>query len=226
VGTISVAHRVAVFQQTPRAASTVHDPVPAPTPPSTGSTLWADLSNYTGPLDPVGCNDLKNAGYVGIIVQAITGLNNKSWTRQQLSTAVDQGLRIAGYVWAFKTVDVTPRLRMYDGFQLESLWLDVEGDAYIGYPSIESIDRDLALCDAYTGLPTGIYSGKWFFDLMGWSASDRWADRLLWDSDYDGVPDVDHGFTPYGGWTSRAIKQFAGTSRIGRVDQIDLNVMR
>lgn len=219
MSTISVGQRVTVFQQTPR-AGTVQQPVP------TAQTLWADLSNYTGPLDPAGCDDLKQAGYVGIIVQAITGLNNKSWTWQQLSTAVAQGLRIAGYVWAFKSIDVASRLRMYDGFRLESLWLDVEGDSYVGYPTVKSINRDLALCDAYMKGRTGIYSGKWFFDLMGWSGSNRWADRLLWDSDYDGVPDVDHGFTPYGGWTSRAIKQFAGTSAIGQVQQIDLNVMR
>lgn len=187
----------------------------------TGSTLWVDGSNYTGTLTPRMCHDLKQAGYVGMIIQAITGFNGQTFTRQQLQMCLDQGLRIQGYVWSFGSVDVASRLRMFDGFRIEALWLDVEDDA----STVRTVNRDLALCDAYMGRPTGVYSGKWMFDRKGWSKHRYWADRLLWNAVYDGVPDVNYGFVPYGGWTSQAIKQFAGTSSIGSLQQVDLNVM-
>lgn len=44
-------------------------------------------------------------------------------------------------------------------------------------------------------------------------------------SDYDYVADLNANFHPYGGWTARQAKQFAGTSQIGRLGQIDLNIL-
>lgn len=113
------------------------------------------------------------------------------------------------------------RLAMFDGFRLEAVWLDVE---QAGLTQAD-IDRDLALIDSYTGRLTGCYTGKWYFDQQGWSQHTWWSDRPLWDSNYTGVPEVGSGFKPYGGWTWPTITQFQGTSAIGSVQQIDLNVM-
>lgn len=163
---------------------------------------------------------------MGAIVQAITGADGRTFTRQQLTVLVRNGLRIQGYLWCFPgstIASVQSRLAMFDGFTLEGLWLDVEQDGLVQ----SDVDRDLVLCDAYTHRPksTGIYSGHWFFVKQGWLTLTRWADRRLWESNYDDVADVAVHFTPYGGWTRPAIKQYMGTSSIGSVHQIDLDVM-
>ncbi len=231
--TLTVARRAAVQQQVQVGQLPQH-PLP---PPVTGEELWVDCSNYTGPLTDHGCADLKAAGYVGIIAQAITGLDGKTYTRQQLAAALRNGLRIAGYIWCFPVASVSSRLLMFDGFPLEFLALDVEQAGL----SIANVDRDLALCDEYmvaqgmvpTGLskdsfrllhPTIIYTARWFFAQQGWLGLTRWSERPLWEALYDGIPDVSVGFWPYGGWTKMTIKQWRGTSNVGEVQQVDLNV--
>jgi hypothetical protein len=116
-------------------------------PPVAGGELWVDCSNYTGNLTDQGCADLKAAGYVGVIIQAITGLDGVSYTRQQLAACVHNGLRIAGYVWCFPFAapgSMLTRLGMFDGYRLEFLALDVEEAGTRKF----DVDRDLALCDA------------------------------------------------------------------------------
>lgn len=162
---------------------------------------------------------------VGVIIQAITGTNGISWTKQQLQACVRNGLRIQAYVWVFagdtaRSMDF--RLAMLNGFNIERLWADVE-DAGI---TRADVDRDLKLCDTYLGQPAGIYTGKWVFDQHGWSHQSWWSHRDLWASIYDGVADPDVGFIPFHGWTRCVMKQHAGTSSIGSVHQIDLDVLR
>lgn len=172
-----------------------------------------------------GCAELKAAGIVGCIIQPIVGLDGNTYTTQQLDACRRNGLRIQAYVWAFPGVHstVASRLFMLEGFDLEALWLDVEDEGL----TIADVDRSLAACDLYMGGKlTGVYSGRWFFENQDWLGLTKWSDRPLWDSRFDGVADVDAGFVPYGGWTQCAIKQYRGTSSIGSVHQIDLNVMR
>jgi hypothetical protein len=153
---------------------------------------------------------------VGVIIQAVTGLDSKSYTRQQLAMCRTNGLRTQGYVFPG---GLAAKLARFDGHALEALWLDVE------LPITEAaVNAALIQCDAYTGQRTGLYSGKWFFDQQGWSHHSYWASRPLWDSHYNGVAVTQQGFVPYGGWTSCVIKQYAGTSAIGSVHQIDLDV--
>lgn len=216
--TLTFVQQAAAQQQVSR-----HVVAPVP-PPPTAPTLWVDMSNYSGALTEGMLDDLWAAGYVGTVVQAITGLNGISYTLQQLDALTRRGFRIAGYVWCFpgaSTQSMKSRLSLFDGFPLEFLALDVEE---VGL-SRADVDRDLLLCDQYTGKKTWIYSGAWFFDLQGWHNQTWWADRELWDSSYDHVPDVAKGFVPYGGWTRRRMKQFEGTSSIGRLHQIDLNIL-
>jgi hypothetical protein len=197
---------------------------PVATDPPTGPALWVDASNYSGAFTDAHCADLKTAGVVGVIVQAITGLDGVSYTRQQLLACVRNGLRIQGYVWCFpgaSQASMRGRLAMLDGFALEALWLDVEQAGL----KIADVDRDLGLCDAYLSELTGIYSGRWFFAQQGWLGVTKWSGRPLWDSNYNGVPVVGAGFVPYGGWTKPVVSQYQGTSSIGRVQQIDLDVM-
>lgn len=199
-----------------------HQPPSAPLPGA--STLWVDMSNWTKELTSGMLDDLRAAGYVGAIVQAITGNDGISYTSRQLAALSIGRFRIAGYLWCFPGASpssIQGRLAMFDGYALEFLALDVE---QVGV-SRADVDRDLAECDSYRGTPTWIYSGKWFFDLQGWSGQNWWAERSLWDSAYDGNPDLAAGFVPYGGWVSRRMKQFMGTSSVGRLQQVDLNML-
>lgn len=111
---------------------------------------------------------------------------------------------------------------MFDGYTLEALFLDVEEAGL----HRADVDRDLAVCGKYSGQVTGIYTGKWFFDQQGWSGETWWSAHPLWVSIFNSVADVDVGFKPFHGWTQCQMKQFQGTSSIGEVSQIDLNVMR
>lgn len=177
--------------------------------------LWVDISNYSKELTDQGCADLKAAGVVGVIIQAVTGLDGLSYTRQQLDAATRNGLRIAGYVFPG---GLATKLAMFDGYTIEFLWLDLELPI-----SIHAVDQALAMCDAYLGKLTGIYSGRWFFAQQGWLSLTRWSNRALWDSNYDGDPVLADDFRPYGGWTSCVVKQYHGTTDIGAVHELDLD---
>lgn len=198
-----------------------------PQPKPTSLTLGIDVSNYSGALSSGQVDDLKKAGYGLVIVQAITGLDGKSYTSQQLATCHGMFMRVQGYVWCFPNetaASVNSRLNMFNGFPLERIWLDVEQAGV----TVKDVNLALSLCDLYMGndTPTGIYSGKWFFDAQKWTNRSFWANRPLWDSNYDGVADPDVNFRPYGGWDRCEIKQFRGTSTVAGIPNVDINVAR
>lgn len=189
----------------------------------TGREFWIDASNWSKELTDEGCAGLKSAGVVGVIIQAITGNDGISYTRQQLDACRRNGLRIAGYCWCFPgdtRASIQSRLAMFDGYTLESLWLDVE---QVGL-HIADVTRDLAIMDLYFGRPVGVYTARWFWQQQGWLGWTAWSDRPLWTANYDSNPDTTVDFVPFGGWTSTVIKQFVGTSAIGTVSQIDLDM--
>lgn len=193
-------------------------PVASDPAPAAGPQLWVDASNYTGPLSDQQCADLKAAGVVGVIVQAWP-----PYCAQQLDACRRNGLRIQGYYFVYPgdtKAGLRQRLTQLDGYAIEALWCDVE----IAGLTESLVNTALLAGDAYTGKRTGVYSGKWFFDQQGWSHQSYWSGRPLWDSNYDGQPVLDANFRPYGGWTSCVIKQFRGTSDVGSVHEIDLDV--
>jgi GH25 family lysozyme M1 (1,4-beta-N-acetylmuramidase) len=176
-------------------------------PHPAGTPYGVDLSNFQGTLTQATIDSLKDQNCSFVIVQAITGLDGRSYTRQQLQAAVDAGLEVQGYIWCFPgdtESSLTGRLSMFDGFAITQLWLDVEQAGV----SVQDVNRALAICDAHIGKKTHIYTGKWFFDQQGWSGQALWSDRLLWDAHYDGNPDPDANFQPYGGWDRCEIKQY------------------
>lgn len=184
------------------------------------------MANYTKDLTDQGCADLLAAGVVGCIIQAVTGVNGLSYTRQQLDACQRNGLRIQGYVWVFPN-DTKPsmgsRLAMFDGFTLEALWCDVE---QMGVKEAD-VDRDLIACDAFMGgAVTGIYTGHYVFIDNGWTRVTKWSHRPLWLANYDGIPDPDIGFVPFSGWTQCQMKQYQGSTSLKSVTEIDLNIAR
>lgn len=186
-----------------------------------------DASNYTGAFTGQMMQDLKAAGVVGVIIQAIAppAPYPPGVTSQQCQVAVANGLRIQGYVWCFpgeSAVSVDTRLRLFDNYPVEKLWADIEQSGL----SKRDGDTLVSRCDLYNrNQRTGVYSGKWFFDQQGWSGHSYWADRDLWDAHYDNQANTNVDFVPYGGWDHCVVKQFRGTSDIGHVHEIDLDVM-
>lgn len=167
--------------------------------------------------------DARAAGVYGFILQAITGLDGKTYTAQQCQMARDYGFELMGYIWTFpgeSSASIDSRLYMFNGMPLRKLWADVEQKG----TKPADITLILKRCDHY--LPTqrtGVYTAKWFWDQERLPSS--WSDRDLWDANYDDLADPKVGFVPFGGWTWCVVKQFHGTTDIGSLHQIDLDVM-
>jgi len=107
-------------------------------------------------------------------------------------------------------------LASLDGLPVARWWLDVEdvdrGRAWTPEQRIAYVQRAL---DAFAaaGVFAHIYTGGWFWrPYMADAGAFVRQGRKLWNSWYDGDPDVDG--LPYGGWTAAnvAIEQFEGTS--------------
>jgi len=191
----------------------IHPPQP---PVAPREQYLIDVSNYQGVLTDKWFDEWSAKGFSGIIVQAVTGMDGHTLTARQLRKAEEKGWEINGYIWCTGEAPVTNRrLQLFEGIPIIDLWLDVE-DMHL-LPS--DVDNDFQLCDEYMGKKCGMYTGKWVFDRLGWSHRNYWSDRGLWVSIYDGSPDVNKGFVPFGGWEQCLMKQYTDTP-------LDLNVRR
>lgn len=200
-------------------------------------TLAVDCSNFTDPLTPDAVQALKAAGVEVVIVQAVDPPPGfpAGVTRNQIQACLDGGLTVDAYVWLWFDLDVTDtqrKLGLLSGLTIRQLWLDVEDTAAVKYDQATceaKVTAALVECDAFvttSGEKTGIYSGRWFWaDRRYMGNSNAFADRELWDANYDQVADAAVGFVPYGGWRDARIKQFRGTTSVGGVGGLDLNVL-
>jgi hypothetical protein len=154
----------------------------------------------------------ESMGFHGLIVQCVG-----EFVDQQCSSAISRGWDLAGYVWN----GYPERLSMFDPYKDNMAFIadDIEMATGLIEPTIGNVNNTLAACDDYLGIPAWIYTGKWVFDQLNWSNQSTWSNRNLWVSIYDGKPDIDVGFSPFGGWTHADMKQFTSTP-------IDLNVFR
>ncbi len=142
--------------------------------------------------------------------------------RQQAEAAVAAGLRLEAYTFLEFESDpewwVHEALGRLDGLYVARWWLDVEdtehGRTWTPAQRVAYVQRAL---DAFAaaGVFAHVYSGAWFWR-PSMADTDAFArqGRKLWNSWYDGDPNVDG--LPYGGWTAAdvAIEQFEGTSLV------------
>lgn len=199
--------------------------------------LAVDMSNFTDPLSPAALQGFKAAGIGHVIVQAIDPPPNypRGRTRAQIQACLDAGLTVDAYVWLWFDLDandIQRKLHLLDGLSVRQLWLDVEDTASINYSQAAceaKVSDALAACDAYptlSGARTGVYSGRWFWlDRRYMGNCTTFADRLLWDANYDDVADTRLGYLPYGGWGHATIKQFRGSTAVAGIGGLDLNVL-
>ncbi len=193
------------------------------------SALAVDMSNWTDALTPANLQGLKDAGVTHAIVQAVDAPTPfpPTRTRDQVQAWVD------AYVWLWFDLgpdDISRKLALLDGLAIRKLWLDVEDTAAVKYDQAATeagVAMALRLCDQR--LPgSGIYTGRWFWNDPRYMANTAaFADRELWDANYDDVADAALGFVPYGGWTvdQVRIKQFRGTTTLAGIGGLDLNVL-
>jgi hypothetical protein len=214
--------------------------VPPEQPPTLLLPRAVDVSNYTSALTVSALNNWRNQYDIGlVIVQSLDAERfPHSKTVTQLLACQMVGIATDIYVYPFFANGVGDcAMRLNEarkaGVPIRRVWLDVEDvdpsqRAWTPSQRIDMVRRWLEACDAFPASvrPAGVYSGRWYWASPSYmDNSTAFSDRPLWDSDYDGVPDVNHGFTPYGGWTSRAIKQHIGSSVLGGVSGVDQNVL-
>ncbi len=139
-------------------------------------------------------------------------------TREQIASARTNGCTVGGYMWLY--ADWESRQQVRDvlalarecNLDLPVLWIDYEPYTDDTMPTLEQLREAIIECRAL-GVRPGIYTGGWC-----WIHGDVLTDVPLWAAQYDGIPDPDV-FTPFGGWTQCAIKQYSA-------EGIDLNIAR
>lgn len=132
--------------------------------------------------------------------------NNLDIARLQLSTALEAGCTVSGYIWCYWHLSPTEHaqqaLSVADGFPLARVWFDCEDDPAGQLDDWLSQAVDLA---ERRGQRCGVYARKSWWQANGDS---RGFTRLpLWVAQYDGIPELDI-VGVFGGWARAAGKQW------------------
>lgn len=188
--------------------------------------LGVDMSKWGGPLTADEATCLLLNGVQVAIIGSGPG-NYGQYTEQQASAALAAGMAVEGYTfleWGY-TADIWVRtaIQRFGAIRPARLWIDVEDTAIS--PPLDWESYVLTALDEVRahGIETGIYTGRWYW--VGHLHDSRsFAAEKLWNSWYDGDPDIDG--LPYGGWTeaSVAIEQYQGTTELCG-QSVDLNAI-
>lgn len=150
----------------------------------------------------------------------------------QADDVVAAGLRLEAYTfleWGFdERAWIDAGWEALGAFRphVRRIWIDVEDTS----PGPKMAERAAYVWSAVArareryGVEVGIYSGGWYWrPQMADTAA--FAHLPLWNSYYDGDPDIDG--LPYGGWSAAtvAIEQFQGTTDLCG-QSVDLNWLR
>lgn len=184
--------------------------------------LALDMSKWGGDFTYEEAECAKESGVDTVILA--TGPGGYSSAFQiQVDDAIEVGLNIEAYTflewqsnpewWIQQAVSRMGAWKPY----IRRFWIDVEDIKHTPPPSltgrIDYVQRAFDEAERLlSDIQIGLYTGGWY-----WRRSDQMAnttafrDRLLWNSFYDGDPDIDG--LPYGGWTtaSVAVEQYTGT---------------
>lgn len=193
--------------------------------------LARDCSNYTVELTDATLAQWIAEGVGLLIIQAFPASYAQYQEQQrQVAAAVRNGLPFDHYIYDYLG-DPTWVWDALEGIKAQAaqprmVWLDEEDvetdngatdDASKAYRAQLIWSRVQHVRDS--GYPVGIYTGSWWWTPRV-GAVDYLAELPLWAAQYDGIADT-RVFTPFGGWTTCAVKQYAGTQG----DGTDLNVV-
>jgi len=188
-----------------------------------------DISNWTGLPTADQFKAWKDAGIELVIVQAIAPPPGfpAEVDRQQAQGVLDAGMKLSAYTfhWTGTTIarDNAARFAGY-GFPVERWWGDFE-DVSPATPAQREteIAELLAYLDTLSGKrPAGAYTGAWWTKNYLAADSQVFAGRALWLAQYDGIDLLNSVAAVCGGTVS--IHQYGGTSTLGGVPNVDLNV--
>lgn len=196
-----------------------------------------DVSNYTSPLTAAIVRELHDHQDVGrLIIQAFPpSYPQYAEQRAQMRACAEAGVPFDIYIYDYHDspwwVEQAAQGVEQASERPHQLWSDEEEEGQNAGLSVRqrtlAVDAALRRMDAVSttsGQRTGVYTRRGYWET--WMANTPvFADRELWDADYDGLADTALSWTPYGGWASRAVKQFRGTSVYGGVSGVDVNVL-
>lgn len=190
-----------------------------------------DMSRWGGELTADEARALRDAGVRLVIVGTGNAAGAGQWARQQAQAALGAGMAVDAYIYLYFAGD--PRNQVRDaldtlaGLQIRRWWLDAE--------DVESEELTVAQRHAFLSaavaevervmlVSPGIYTGGWWWKTR-MANSGVFSLLPLWNSWYDGDPDIDG--LPYGGWTADdvAIEQYQGTTVLCG-QSVDLNWAR
>jgi len=163
-----------------------------------------DFSNWTRVPTIDDIATLRALDYTTAIIGASFDV---ALAREQITVLVEAGFRIEVYSWLrhpWRSGLLDNAINACAGFPVERLWLDVEdaADATGKTPEQLAFDVRTALdyIHARTSIPTGIYTGSWFWDsYMG--TTDTFGE-VLWLANYVTIPNVTFIYSHLpGGWT-------------------------
>lgn len=156
-------------------------------------------------------------------------------TIQQLIGCHAAGIACDVYVFPYFANGISDCARRLNevtkaGVPIRRVWLDVEDvdpsqAAWTPSQRVDMIARWLDTCDQFPAAhkPAGVYTGAWWW--VPYTANTPvFRGRPLWTAQYDGIEDT-NVFSPYGGWSSCAVKQYRGSSSLAGVDGVDLDVL-
>lgn len=181
-----------------------------------------DLSNWGGELPASVVIKWKATGQVKAIVGVDLGGDHAMLARRQLQTSLAGGLEIDAYRFCYWNSNIESTLRLVAsaiaGLPIGRVWLDFEDEdaPLVGYTTQELvcawIQNCLDVADRIWGRErVGVYTARWWFN--PWTGgSTRFSDRTLYVAEYDGDPSL--RFTPFGGWTRAAMKQYQGSTSL------------
>lgn len=197
--------------------------------------LGVDFSQHGGALAASTIDCWKSQGVRHAIVQY-----SDRMVQHLLALHTAGGIEIEGYVylyWELSPWGQTPADRTRSalafakqGGGIRRLWLDAEDTLKPFQPG--QLAECVRICDE-AGMPCGIYTGRWWWTSHGQNNTD-FSYLPLWDAAYLSeapVPDlsrmpqdVNLGFRPYGGWSTRDIWQWHNTTALCG-HSVDLNVL-
>lgn len=211
---------------------------PPATPPATLLKRHAvDVSNYTSYISLLNLMVWREQLDIGLVlVQSLDSARfPQTRTTQQLIGCHAAGIACDVYVYPFFANGISDCARRLNeaaqaGVPIRRVWLDVEDvdpsqAAWTPSQRIEMLKRWFDTCDQFPAAhrPAGYYGGAWYH-VPYLADTVEFSDRPLWAAQYDGIDDT-NVFTPFGGWSTLAIKQYRGTSVLGGITGVDLDVL-
>lgn len=184
-----------------------------------------DISNWQGEINLTEFTCWRNAGVGHVIVRAsMETLAKRELAQRQMRGVLAAQMGLSPYVWCYWDWDpvatIDGALELMDGMPFHTLWLDVEEEGnHPGAAAVTSwLIGAIRRC-AERNVKGGIYTGKWWWDK--YHMPPDFALIPLWTAQYDGLENS--AFTPYGGWTACAMKQYTSEGQVCSSAPLDLN---